>query len=334
MNYPIRLFQAEVSWADLKPEEFLYVPCNVCGSFDFKSLASLIINWCEFFLVQCKECGLIWRNPLPGRTFSYSLYSPQYFNVAKQPAVFTDVESQHHVGVARSKLEDQVGIADERPQDREFRDAISDEVVRAWMSRGIQPTDATGKCRRLLEIGGGRGYLQRAAQRAGWETMGLEISPHGIKDAIANGLLVFPIPLDDFCTKYVPYKKYFDVIVAYDFLEHVDDPARVLRMIHFLLVDAGHFILRIPETKACPRLHLIDHVWHFPCGALDILMQKEQFEIFHAHYSGQFKASNLETHENITFYAKKLAESLEPRKLVVIQNPLEKWVTEYQKSKT
>jgi len=334
MGYPIRFFQADVSWADLKSEEFLYVPCNICGSFDFKALASLIINWGEFFLVQCKECGLIWRNPLPGRTFSYSLYSPEYFNVAKQSTAFTDVESLHHVGIAGSKLEDHVGIADVRPQDREFRDAISDEVVRTWISLGVQPTDATGKRRRLLEIGGGRGYLQRAAQRVGWETMGLEISPHGIKEAIANGLLVFPIPLDDFCTKYVPYKKYFDVIVAYDFLEHVDDPARVLRMIHFLLVDDGYFIFRIPETKACPRLHLIDHIWHFPCDVLDVLMQKEQLEIFYAHYSGQFKASNLETHENITFYAKKLAEPLAPRKLFIRPNPLEEWLKKYQEKKT
>ena len=72
--------------------------------------------------------------------------------------------------------------------------------------------------------------------------MGLEISPHGIKEAIRKGSIVLPIFLDELCTRYLPYDKYFDLIVCYDFLEHVDDPARVLRMIHYILAEDGIII--------------------------------------------------------------------------------------------
>lgn len=325
-----RLFEHEIDWAELKPQESLYIPCNICGSSNFTTLASLLINRAEFFMVQCNECKLIWRNPLPGQTFLYQLYGPRYFNVA-QEATEAEKRVHHSVGISTSKLQDQVGIVDRGQADQKFRDDISDEIVRIWMSLGVPPKES-GQKRRLLEIGGGRGYLQRAAQRAGWETMGLEISPHAIKEAIANGFLVFPIPLDDLCTRFIPNEK-FHVIVSYDFLEHVDDPARVLRMLNFLLSDDGHIIFRIPETKGCPRYHLIDHIWHFPPSALDLLLQKENFDIFHAHYSGPFKASTGETYENITFYAKKLDVPPPPRDLVIEPNPLDDWLKNYGKAK-
>lgn len=328
MAFRKRLFEAEVDWAELKPQEFSYVPCNICGSFDFTTLASFLINRTEFFMVKCNECGLIWRNPLPGQRFLYSLYGPKYFDIAQESGK-AETRLHHSVGISACKLQDHVGIVDKGSKDRRFRDKISDEVVRIWISLGIRPADVSGSRRRLLEVGGGRGYLQRAAQRAGWETTGLEISPHGIKAAIANGFLVFPIPLDDLCTRYVPHEKYFDTIVFYDFLEHVEDPARVLRMMNLLLSDAGHIIFRIPETTTCPRYHLIDHIWHFPLDALDALLQKENFDTFHAHYSGSFKASNGETYENITFYAKKLDVPPPRRKLIINPNPLEDWLRSY-----
>ena len=48
---PPRLFQADVTWATLKPDEFQWLPCLLCGSPNHESLASLVINWSEFFIV-------------------------------------------------------------------------------------------------------------------------------------------------------------------------------------------------------------------------------------------------------------------------------------------
>jgi SAM-dependent methyltransferase len=311
MSIPPRILAAEVSWADTKAEELVHVPCNICGTFDCDPLASLVLNSTEFFLLRCRRCGLIWRDPLPGKTFSYQLYSERYFDVAlHSPA-----------------LVDQVGIADVRPDARQFRDAISDEVVRIWQSLGLSPLEETGEPRRLLEVGGGRGYLQRAADRAGWHTMGVEISPHGIKEAIKNGSLVFPIPLDELSLKYVPYQGYFDVVVFYDFLEHVDDPARVLRTIGALLKNTGSIVFRVPETVGCPRLHLIDHIWHFEPQALDMLLYKEGFTVWHAHYSGTFKAANGLSMENMTIYARKSTGADPGPHFTLAQNPLDAWLS-------
>lgn len=313
MPYPKRILDVDVTWTELRLQEITYIPCNICGTFDYEPLASLTINSSEFFLVRCKRCRLIWKTPLPGKTFSYGLYSEKYFDVIQH--------SPH--------LIDQVGIADIKPEARTFRDAISDEVIKTWIRLGVVPKDQAGATRKLLEIGGGRGYLQHAAARAGWDTIGIEISPFGIKEAITNGFLVYPIPLDELSVKYVPYKGFFDVVVFYDFLEHVDDPSRVLRMIRSLLKDDGVIIFRVPETTDCPCLHLIDHVWHFEPSTLDVLLRKEQFCIWRAHYSGTFKASNGMSMENITFYARKLSKETSACKVSVEINPLESWLRQH-----
>lgn len=232
----------------------------------------------------------MWRNPLPGVTFSSELYSEKYFSVDKHSPL----------------LVDHVGIRDEGPEARKFRDQISHKVVQTWIDRGIQPWQRNdGTSRQLLEIGGGRGYLQRAATQRGWATTGLEISPHGIKEAIGQKLVVLPITLDELGSRYLPYEKYFDLVVFYDFLEHVDDPTRVLRTIRQLLADDGAIIFRVPNTAEKPSAHLIDHIWHFSDVTLPTLLGKESFEVTGAHFSGIFRPSDGPPVDNITVYAKK-----------------------------
>lgn len=308
MPVPPRLLDATVGWARLNPGEFVSVPCNICGSFEYETIGSILINSFEFFLVRCRQCDIAWRNPLPGQTFYYELYSEHYYCV------------EDHA----PQLADQVGISDSTPETRSFREQISHRVVKTWIDLKIDPFHDNGKPKRFLEIGGGRGYLQRAAAKRGWDATGLEISPHGIKEAISRNMFVLPVPLDELCTRFIPYENYFDLVVFYDFLEHVDDPGRILRMVRYLLANDGVIIFRVPITKDRPAVHLIDHIWHFSETSLPMLLCKEGFEVWHAHVSGTFKPKTGSPVENVTIYARKGVPSVTSMPLEVKPNPLGK----------
>ena len=303
---PKRLLEEEVPWATLRPEEFRDVPCNICGSSDFTIRASLAINKIEFLLVECENCALIWRNPLPGETFISSLYTKDYYR-------------------APSALRDHVGIADTEPTDKQFRDWISAQVVKSWVELGIESKGPSGESKKLLEIGGGGGHLQKAAAARGWDTLGLEISEHAVGEASKEGLNVLPLPLDTVCEENTQFRNHFDVIVFYDLLEHVDDPGRFLRMIRAMLADDGNIIFRVPETTRLPTLHLIDHTWHFSTAALRWLLRKEGLTAWHGHYSGPFISTNGNDYmNNMTIYARKsdAGKQSDFPEIILAQNPL------------
>jgi len=289
-SIPKRVLCTEVPWVKkFNPKGFVYVPCNICGTFHFETLASIVINIFEFFIVQCPNCSLIWRNPLPDETFLNELYSDQYYKVKEYAPNITS----------------QVGIADSEEVDVKRRDEIAHNEVQSWIMKGITPKDKNDQPKKFLEIGGGRGYLQYAAQKKGWQTCGLEVSPHGFKSAISRNLMILPFTLSKF-SEYLPYSNYFDLIVFFDLLEHVNDPSQLLRLINLILKDDGIIIFRIPMTVEYPKLHLIDHIWHFTSNNVQMLLNKERFQVYAQHESGIFsdpKSGN--KIENITFFGKK-----------------------------
>lgn len=178
-----RILDAYIPWANLRSELCNYIPCPLCGSFAYETKATLVLNWIEFFIVQCPSCKLTWRNPLPDNIFLTDLYEEEYFEIRKYPP----------------ELRNQVGIPDNDETDQNKRREKTRVEVQDWMDKGILPYDKNKIPRKFLEIGGGRGYLQRAAAEEGWYTIGLEISLHGIKEAINRGLMVLPVVLDELC---------------------------------------------------------------------------------------------------------------------------------------
>lgn len=284
------LVTVDVPWACPDPEACKFVPCPLCGQFTYNVVAFLLINAVKFFIVQCSQCRLMWRNPIPDSGFLADLYREEYYEVRKYPRA----------------LFDQVGIADAADTDHLARRQRAQQEVTDWKRRGYHPKRKDDGSSDLLEIGGGRGYLQRAAQEAGWTTIALELSPHCIKEAIARGLNVMPIVLDEFCRKYLPVGKTFDLVVFFDLLEHVADPASVMRRVRGILADDGVTILRVPciTEDEVPKYHLVDHIWHFTENTMEALLEQEGFVVAEKHPSGRFPGDDGQI-QNVTYFVRK-----------------------------
>jgi SAM-dependent methyltransferase len=100
---------------------------------------------------------------------------------------------------------------------------------------------------RLLDVGCGLGFFLESARTAGWDVYGCDTSPDWV-DA-ANGRLdgkrvvCGAVDADTFGDRR------FDLITAWDVLEHVFDPVPFLSAIRDLLAPGGVVFLRTPNIR-------------------------------------------------------------------------------------
>jgi len=97
----------------------------------------------------------------------------------------------------------------------------------------------------LIDVGSGPGIFVSEAERAGWQAYGLEPASwavrHGrqaYKVEIVRGDLLKPLAL--------PVRQ-FDVVTMFDVIEHVADPAALLRSAAALLRTGGILVLTTPR---------------------------------------------------------------------------------------
>jgi 2-polyprenyl-6-hydroxyphenyl methylase/3-demethylubiquinone-9 3-methyltransferase len=108
------------------------------------------------------------------------------------------------------------------------------EVIRDKRGGGAEPA-------RVLDIGCGAGFLTNALAREGHQVTGIDASPASLAVATAHD--------DTRAVRYVsgdalslPFGDgAFDVVCAMDFLEHVEDPARVVAEASRVLAPGGLF---------------------------------------------------------------------------------------------
>jgi SAM-dependent methyltransferase len=96
----------------------------------------------------------------------------------------------------------------------------------------------------LLDVGCGTGYLLEVLRRFG-EVEGLETSPDAraiARKRMGEGLVLHERPLPEG----LPADARYDVVTAFDVLEHLEDPAPALRAIRSALRPEGFFLCTVP----------------------------------------------------------------------------------------
>jgi 2-polyprenyl-3-methyl-5-hydroxy-6-metoxy-1,4-benzoquinol methylase len=193
-------------------------------------------------IVQCPVCGLRFTSPRPDAAARRRLYDdPGYFERG---------------GTGRRH-----GV----PPDR---------LTRAWTAgRLAELRTVVGVPAEVLEIGAGYGQFAVAAAALGHRVTAVEPSRPGADRLVAAGVPVVPDLTD------VPVRP-FDAICCWDTLEHLPDPAAVLRAVRARLGPRGVLLLSVPAADSVPArllggrwwgLKPEQHLWHFTATTLRVL---------------------------------------------------------------
>lgn len=110
-----------------------------------------------------------------------------------------------------------------------------------------------GRGKRVLEIGAGPGSITRHLSGTnGCDVVAAELDPAAIEILKAHTKAIYPLDLNDpnWPSKLEKEGK-FDVVIAADVLEHLYDPASVLKSMVSLLNDTGSIVLSLPHVSHC-----------------------------------------------------------------------------------
>jgi SAM-dependent methyltransferase len=138
----------------------------------------------------------------------------------------------------------------------------------------------------LLDIGCGAGDFMAVAKGFGYEVEGVDISPTSAEICRSRGLMAVAA---DFLTH--DFGKRFDLIVMWDVIAHLRDPAAFLERIHSLLTGRGILLMKTPTfgdlsvnlSNRLPRLSgtllgAPSHSQYFKSRSLSALLARTGFE--------------------------------------------------------
>jgi dolichyl-phosphate beta-glucosyltransferase len=186
--------------------------CPLCGGDDFVPRVARD----GFRMVACRACGLWYLNPMPAQEALEQLYG--------QESYFASEAAQHS------------GYADYSAMADDFRATFRRrlDLVRAHVGRG-----------RLLDVGGGYGYLADAARSDFVERWVVEVSGPAAERVSPEHRVVVgawedvDLPRD-----------YFDVVSLQDCFEHLRDPRAALTRARSVLRDGGALLLVTPNVES------------------------------------------------------------------------------------
>jgi 2-polyprenyl-3-methyl-5-hydroxy-6-metoxy-1,4-benzoquinol methylase len=140
--------------------------------------------------------------------------------------------------------------------------------------------------RQLLDIGCSCGFFLEAATEEGFEVSGVELStaaismaPPSIRERIVNGDVNVLLAQSD---------RRYDVVTAFDIIEHTYDPVRFLQEIKQILVPGGLLVLTTPDTghflrfvmgKRWPMLQPMQHTVLFSRRGITEVLEKVGFRV-------------------------------------------------------
>ena len=214
------------------------VHCCICGTRDSEPVGvgedfEYRTSPDHFLAVQCDHCGLVYLDPRPTRRELPTIYPDSYH------AFSFDEERFGLVYKIRRRLEARRLLA---------------------VCKGI-PADAA-----ILDVGCGDGFhleILRDFGRPDWRLVGIDLDPRAIEAAERRGITAHRGSVEDID---LPAGG-FQVALLIQTIEHVSDPAAVLRSIRKLLAPGGRLFVVTDNTGSIDFTIAKRRHWggyHFP----------------------------------------------------------------------
>jgi SAM-dependent methyltransferase len=226
------------------------IPCAVCDSLE----SHPVYRKFDLTVSRCARCGLVFASPRATKEEIWRRYSPAYFWDEYLPA---------H-GVVNGQF-----------------DLAHFDAVHAPML-ALLAAHAPGRGR-LLEVGTGAGFFLKAAERAGWQCAGLEVSA----DAATFARDRLSLDVKQGSAEEISYPPgTFDAAVLLEVIEHLLDPLRSLSSVWSSLKPGGVMLLSTPNFDALSRRVLGrqwavispgEHLYYFTEASLAALLARAGF---------------------------------------------------------
>lgn len=232
--------------------------CPVCAAADPAPLHVVrnhdaILAAPYYAILLCRRCGLIYVGPRPHPDL-----------VAKFYSAGGDEEDAWHAGKA---------TAEETERWRLDKKSGAAKKIKRLLR--LFP-DASGTA---FDFGCGIGVLLDALKERGWETVGLE--PHPIGEVAAERHRMVTA---------IPASPSFDLVVAHHVLEHLLDPAGVMRQLHAAARPGAIAYVSVPCADTLPDhgdLHYVSNPIHmngFTAPGLTNLLRHTGWDVVATEY--------------------------------------------------
>jgi len=221
--------------------------CSICAGDNIKKLFTKD----KFSFRMCKRCGLIFISPQPTEAEIEAIYSEDYY----RPWML----------------------------DGQGRDSGQYNKVLTF-NRWIGEIEKYKRAGEILDVGCATGFFLEVASRRGWRPSGVEISKYSSEIARKKfGQRIFTGTLD----KAGFDSGRFDVVTAFDLIEHLFTPTDFFREVFRILKPGGIVTICTANTgslsyrlmrKNWPHFK-IEHLHYFHPKNISTVLKEEGFEI-------------------------------------------------------
>lgn len=230
--------------------------CVLCKGKQFTKLFPHHNGW---VMGKCDACGLVQVTPMPSEQEISALYHEDFDHFDP----YIEQEKVHHTY---------------------FRTKVTEMLARF---RGVPLTH--GKLK-LLDIGCLTGILLVEAKKAGMKVTGVDISRDAADYCRKKGYTVYPGTIQSLGKKLKPNS--FDIISAFQIIEHERNPLFMMKRIHLLLKRDGIVVMATPNYGGMWRKLMgrrwfgfahPEHVVLFDFRTMKTLLEKAGFHDIDVH---------------------------------------------------
>lgn len=174
-----------------------------------------------YTVISCESCGFRHVVPLPTAEELAEIYRSDYY-VAEKPNYLAEAEEDQRWAALMQ----------------------TDRLIAFEELLGPSESPLSGSRRRLLDIGSGPGFFLLSAAARGWQALGIEPSAQAAAFARENGAEVVEAFFD---ATTAPTLGRFDVVHLNNVLEHIPDPAALVRLARGVLAPGGLICINVPN---------------------------------------------------------------------------------------